>query len=317
MNPLKETVLDKPTELNLNHTKPVFARHETFHPRYGWLKKAVDRVIQEPEVFTQPDAPVQLGVGKNMVTAIRYWAQAYKLIEESAGEGKNRAYQPTEYGSKLLTPDGWDPYLEDIGSLWLLHWLLLKPACQATTWYFLFNHYPHAFFSLDDALYSLAQYKEITFPSANVVESSLKKDLHCLVRMYSTSDAGSKQVLEDSISSPFSELGLIQHVRAHYYQFNFGYKPSLPALIIAYACTDFASQRKQGKTINMNTLQRETGSPGLVFKLNESSLYEALEAVDRLSLGLKISESAGLVQLVFEDSPVAVGQALLDYYYQK
>ena len=24
----------------------VFARHETFHPRYGWLKKAVDAAIE-------------------------------------------------------------------------------------------------------------------------------------------------------------------------------------------------------------------------------------------------------------------------------
>lgn len=49
----------------------VFARHETFHPRFGWLKKGFDRAAIDSEVFLRPDAPVRLGVGKNMVRAIR------------------------------------------------------------------------------------------------------------------------------------------------------------------------------------------------------------------------------------------------------
>jgi len=50
---------------------PVFARHETFHPWFGWLKKGFDAATQDPEVFLREDAPVRLGVGKNMVNAIR------------------------------------------------------------------------------------------------------------------------------------------------------------------------------------------------------------------------------------------------------
>jgi len=30
---------------------PVFARHETFHPRFGWLKKGFDAAVEESGVF--------------------------------------------------------------------------------------------------------------------------------------------------------------------------------------------------------------------------------------------------------------------------
>ena len=46
---------------------PVFARHETFHPRYGWFRKAYAHVAADPRAFFGDDAPVRFGVGKNMV----------------------------------------------------------------------------------------------------------------------------------------------------------------------------------------------------------------------------------------------------------
>ena len=44
-----------------------FARHETFHPRYGWFRKAYAFVADEGNDFNQEDAPRLSGVGKNMV----------------------------------------------------------------------------------------------------------------------------------------------------------------------------------------------------------------------------------------------------------
>lgn len=116
-------IADKPQKL-------VFARHETFHPRFGWLKKGFDRAKQNPHIFLDEDAPVQLGVGKNMVRSIRYWCTAFKLLEND---------QPTEFGEKLLGDRGWDTYIEDPASLWLLHWQLLASPCEATAWHFVFN----------------------------------------------------------------------------------------------------------------------------------------------------------------------------------
>lgn len=100
---------------------PVFARHETFHPRFGWLKKGFDWAQRDSGIFLRDDAPVRLGVGKNMVRSIRYWCSAFKVLEDDI---------PSEFGKKLLAEDGWDEFLEDPASLWLLHWNLLKPTCD-------------------------------------------------------------------------------------------------------------------------------------------------------------------------------------------
>ncbi len=54
-------------------TLPKFVGHETFTLRYGWLKKAVDAVQEDPGIFQRDDALVILGVGKNRVRSIRHW----------------------------------------------------------------------------------------------------------------------------------------------------------------------------------------------------------------------------------------------------
>ncbi|MGC9526398.1 MAG: DUF4007 family protein [Limnospira sp.] len=132
--------------------KPVFARHETFHPRFGWLKKGFNRASEDEEIFKAEDAPVRLGVGKNMVASIRYWCRAFKLLEDD---------RPTDFGKRLLSDGGWDPFLEDPASLWLLHWRLLQPPCSAAAWYFAFNQFPAAEFYREDLLEALRKYRDM------------------------------------------------------------------------------------------------------------------------------------------------------------
>jgi hypothetical protein len=93
-----------------------FARHETFPPRFGWLHKAYIGVKDNPSTFLDEDAPVKLGVGKNMVNAMRYWSKAFKLTREHRSEDiKSRAFiaSPTWEARWLLDEDGADPYLEE------------------------------------------------------------------------------------------------------------------------------------------------------------------------------------------------------------
>ena len=58
-----------------------FSGHESFHCRSLWLKKGYDFISQEKK-FNSPDAVVDLGVGKNMVSSINYWMKSFGLIEE-------------------------------------------------------------------------------------------------------------------------------------------------------------------------------------------------------------------------------------------
>ena len=44
--------------------KPTFARHETFHPRYGLVRKAYAVTKLDPQIFTREDAPVLIGLAR-------------------------------------------------------------------------------------------------------------------------------------------------------------------------------------------------------------------------------------------------------------
>ena len=107
-----------------------FAGHETFPFRYTWLRKAFEAVQEDPEVFGRDDAMVLLGVGKNMVRSMRHWALVSGIIEEDpeVSQNRGRVLRPTELATRLLADDGWDPYLEDPATVWLLHWQNLLAA---------------------------------------------------------------------------------------------------------------------------------------------------------------------------------------------
>ncbi len=285
---------------------PIFARHETFHPRFGWLKKGFDFAQKDPGIFLAEDAPVRLGVGKNMVRSIRYWCAAFKLLKED---------QPTKFGQQLLGQDGWDPYLEDPASLWLLHWKLLEPPSSATTWDFAFNQFHQVEFTVEDLFYQLCEYRDRAAP--RISDSSLKKDVNCLLRMYVVQPI-KPQVSEDSLDCPFTGLGLIHTAGdSRHYLFRVGQKPTLPPELVVYACLQHHAQTAStAKTIPIANLLYDRGSPGLAFKLTESALCSAIETVARRWEQISLSDAAGKLQFSFAGEPRALAADILDRYYR-
>lgn len=320
---MKQLSLDIVNSLHpATSVNPVFARHETFHPRFGWLKKGFDAAVKDAEIFGRDDAPVRLGVGKNMVRSIRYWCSAFKLLAEDSMTNKNsrsgnsasRELWATNLGSKLLSDDGWDPFLEDPASLWLLHWNLLKPPSLATAWYFAFNSFRQSEFSTDELFLALCDYTENL--STRVADSSLRKDITCILRMYAEQDS-KVGPNEDTLDCPFTELGLLYTAGdSKRYVFQVGTKGNLPAEIIVSAALEFASWvgQKQ-RTIALSRLVFDADSPGLVFKLSESAISEAIEKVANLSDSIMLSDSAGLIQLSYTQDPAALAEDILDKYY--
>lgn len=283
----------------------MFARHETFHPRFGWLKKGFDAAVKDSGIFRSEDAPVRLGVGKNMASSIRYWCSAFKLLSDDS---------PSDFGKLLLGDEGWDPFLEAPASLWLLHWHLLKPPCHATAWYFTFNIFREVEFSADELFNALCDYRDSVAP--RIVDSSVKKDITCILRMY-VEQGLHTGLSEDSLDCPFTELLIIHTAgNSRHYTFRFGSKPNLPAEIIVSACLEFADWVGHGqKTIAVSRLVYDIGSPGMAFKLSESAVCNAIEQVQGWSNSIALSESAGLIQFSFTQEPVRIARDILDKYY--
>jgi hypothetical protein len=294
----------------------IFARHETFHPRFGWIKKGFDAVARDPEIFSKDDAYIQLGVGKNMGRSIRYWCSAFKVIE-SIEEGKQKPFSaPAEFGQKLLGDDGWDPFLEDPASLWLLHWNLLKSPCQAAAWRFTFDSFRQMDFSAHDLRQELLNYRDGL--GLKVSDSSLDKDVSCLLRMY-TEQEDRKQLSEESLDCPFVELGLIQRVGgAKDYAFRVGVKSNLPSeIIVAVALEYVAEGDPKQRTVSVASLTYGSGSPGLAFKLTESAIIHAIDEVHSRQRYVSLTDSAGLVQMSFQEDPKKLSLQILNRYYAR
>jgi uncharacterized protein DUF4007 len=295
--------------------RPVFARHETFHPRFGWLKKGFDAVERDPEIFSREDAHIQLGVGKNMGLSIRYWCTAFKLIEVGEAEGRRGIWTSSEFGIRLLGKGGWDQYLEDIASLWLLHWNLLKSPCQATAWRFIFDEFRKADFTREDLLRELAAYRDKL--GLRLQDSSLEKDVTCLLRMY-VEQPQKKAITEETLDCPFVELGLIQQAGdAQHYAFRVGTKANLPAAVIVAAALEFVASSDAGqRTVSLANLTYGQGSPGLAFKLTESVICQAIEDISLEPGGVTLTDTAGLVQMSFQKEPLLLAQRILKHYFK-
>jgi hypothetical protein len=295
------------------HYRPLFSGHETFPLRYGWLKKAYDAVKGHEggpatrNIFLDDDAIARFGVGKNMVTAIRHWAMACGMI---ALNDHTATLNTTELGDLILGSDGCDPYLEAPATLWLLHWILTsfqRVRPNKTTWYWTFNHYPRLDFARDDLVRGLLKLAEAR-GWQRVAPKTVSNDVDCLIRTYESRPSG-RECLEDTLSSPLAELGLIRGLRGHF-QLVRGQKQSLPNEIFAYALDEFWARKGAGSTLSFEAIAHESGSPGRAFLLDETDIAERLLALEEVTGGdVRWSETAGLKQVI-RTGPTAPEQSM-------
>jgi hypothetical protein len=292
---------------------PRFAGHETFPLRYGWLKKAVDGVGRDAELFTRDDALVTLGVGKNMVRSIRHWALANRVLEEDSETPNNRGrkLRLTPLGKFVFGRGGIDPYLEEPASLWLLHWQLCSRREGPTTWYWTFNHFNELEFTKERLMKALQALVD-TNNWGRVAASTLRRDVDCFMRTYTPARATRTLVLEDTLDCPFVELRLIEDIDGgHLYSFVRTDHPSLPEWAVAFATVEFWDRYGPTRqSLSFDELCYNPQSPGQVFKLSEDGLTRHLEALDRYTDGsLGYDVTAGLRQ-VYRRKPITPNEVL-------
>lgn len=269
-----------------------FSGHETFPFRYGWLRKAVIGAEVNPNYFGQPMALVLLGVGKNMVQSIRHWGTATGMLED-LGRG---AVKPSRIGQRLLNE--WDPYLEETGSLWLVHWLLVNNPVKAAAWHHAFYQYPRRDFTKVEMVQHLSDWA--ARHDAKNKLSTIERDVDCLLRTYLPGRSSRKGVAEESFDCPLAELRLLQILEdGERFSFAFGIKRSLPDAIFAYALLEFLeAARGEQQTVVLHEALYAPGSPGQAFKLSENALIEGIEAVEELTKGaVQMDDTAGLKQI--------------------
>ncbi len=294
---------------NMSKMKIKFSGHETFAFRYGWLEKGF-RFVKGENCFNDESSIVKLGVGKNMVESIKYWCEMTGVVQDG---------ELSPLGKLLLDENtGWDPFLEDNASLWLLHWNLVSNPSVLTSGGVIFSHLHKPEFSKRDVYEAILCHLErdsIKLPSDNVIF----RDMDCYLRSYvGTKRFGKKKSNEETFDCPLQELGLIYPMTdAEMYRFAIGNKLSLPAEVIGYSIWDYLNRENTRSSFRIQEALYHEYSPGQVFMLDENSLIEAINTLHNdPKWGTKFSftESAGiaLINCSLED-----GIDLLEHYYKR
>lgn len=301
----------------MNNIKYKFSGHQTFPFRYGWLEKGVRGVAESPTIFSDDDALVRLGVGKNMVASIKHWCLVTQLVElDTDVKGNTGRYlRVSDIGRRLLVDGGWDPFLEDDASLWLIHWLLVSNPFTGTAWQILFSFFHRPDFTKRELIDYIASFAEKR--SLRVKESVILRDVDCLLRTYVAGSNGKTQdITEETFDCPLIELGLVQlSPDGELYRFAIGPKPSLPASVFAYALQQhFERVRSSLKTMTIQECLYGQGSPGQAFKLDENTLIEYVEDLEDYTNGaITLDETAGLKQIYWKQK--ISSKTILDDYY--
>lgn len=299
-----------------------FARHETFHPRYGWLRKAVEagqRSTPTESLFLADEATVELGVGKNMVKSIRFWGHAAKLLDDVKNPERSRLVGSTPSALGELIFDkaaGADPYMELTGTPWLMHWFLLRPTCLLPVWWLAFNRFGAVEFTDEDLVaFVVEEIGRGGWQQPNV--SSIHKDVSCLLRTYATASTA-RETIDDRLDCPLRELGLIETSweSRHHFRFRLGAKPTLPDLVLAFTCFDWlALQRRSARTVSLNRLATSVGAPGRVFRLSETDILDALQRVVPNLKGAGLAMTAGAPQLTADPPASEMALKALEHYF--
>jgi hypothetical protein len=290
---------------NTEIIKYTFSGHDSFQCRQLWLKKGYD-YVQEGKNFNDEDAVVQLGVGKNMVSSIRFWLKAFNIIDNKD--------IPTEFGKILFdNKNGYDPFLEDEASLWLLHYQLVKNGF-ASIYSIIFNEFrkEKLFFNKETFVNYVKRICESN-PDLNFNENTISKDFIVFANLYK-SDPESKDV-EDSFSGILSEIELLKTTgkgKSDQFFIENSERDNLPEAIVLYSILD---NQNYGNSISLNSLEFDLNSPGSIFALNRSGLMNKISDIVNDFKDITFTDQAGIKELQFKKKVDAY--TILDKYYGK
>jgi len=268
-----------------------FRAHDTFFIRKGWLSKGMKYVHLKPDVFVDKNEnPMDvLGIGSNMVKALRYWLQTVGLTTEPNYGKRTQSF--TEFGQAVYEHDR---YIEEAGTLYLLQYKLASNKEDATAWYYFFNEFTMSEFTKEDFVAGLQNYVLMNADGPAVAIRSLNDDFTCIINTYlPRHKSGSTRTSpENNIDSPFGDLGLVDVLSKarKTYKKNIPSIDTLPPWVVLAVILDRANGRKE---IGLNELLTAPCNIGKVFNLDAISMLEILRAVERLG-EIKIIRTAGL-----------------------
>ncbi|MBF0598180.1 DUF4007 family protein [Faecalibacter rhinopitheci] len=276
-----------------------FSGHDTFHCKQQWLLKG----FNNPNFSNVSESIISLGVGKNMVSSVKYWLEAFGITNEN---------NLTEFSNLIFSPEeGLDRYLENEGTLWLLQYKLCQKK-YASIFQLLFTEY------FDDKVnYEFSEDKVIKFilnkleinGVKSISENTLSNDFKVLTRTYLSSSKDIKNI-EEEFNAPLLELNLIEKIESHKYILN-KINRSIPLAILGYCILDM-TQEQNSTSLKLEEIKRTIGN---YFCITNKCLEDLLSQLNEISDVFVYTDHAGTATLDIKQNTIELREELLKKYY--
>ena len=259
----------------------IFSGHESFYCKSLWLKKGYDAISSGVD-FNSPDAVVALGVGKNMVASIRFWMKAFGLWDTQ---------RLTPFAKYIFGVNGKDPYIEDTGTLFLLHYSLIRTGIASI--------YPLSFLEFRrekveferETLQAFVKRKCSVPEQRNVYnENTVRKDIRVMLQTYVT-PADMKS--PEDFSALLIDLGLIRRLGDDRYCFVETGPDALDARLLLFALLDW---KGGDSTVSFDVMQELC----LIFGLSVSTFVSKVKEMEALYPGrVRFTDNSGIKNIQF------------------
>ena len=273
--------------------KLTFSGHDTFHCRHFWLKKGYDFVKKQYK-FSDPEAVVKLGVGKNMVASISYWMHAFGLL--------NKEKKLTNIADFLFGNSGRDPFLENHGSLWLLHYFLVKTG-KASIYSLFFNEFRKERFEFTKLHLETFINRKCTELNLNVSPKTIKKDIGVFFKNYVRPQKNTTNNIEDDFSAILLELDLIHEMDVSesggqlWYTIETLDRDEIPIEMLLFAILD---NHDDEKSISFQKLLNDKDSIGCIYSMSANSLIHKIDEIIEKFNNVVFTDNAGIKELQFK-----------------
>lgn len=252
--------------------------HESFSIREGWITKGIFEIKDNSKLFSEKNLTDILGIGTNMVKSLKYWLITAGIIKET----KKTEFELTELGNLI---EQYDPYMEDVFSLYFIHFSIVNNIERAIIWNIFYNKCNIKNFSKKELLEQVEYILETENLEYN--EKMLIDEISILLKTYTIDEKNGTP--ENNFTCPLTELKLIRKIDKDLYQKE---KSALNILNPYIVYWGLISQT-DSNSINIDDLIKGENSVCKLLNLDRVLLNEYLDILKKENL-ITVNRTAGL-----------------------
>lgn len=269
-----------------------YGRHQSFYIKNNWINKGIKAIKGDPTVFSSIENFKNLGIGKNMFMALKYWLQALNIV--------NVNFELTDFGNYILN---YDLSCNDNFTLNLLHYFLVlnEPVNDveiSDTFYYAFNKYDFKSFSKEELLDSLINYDHDNGKNTSV--KTLSRDIDCLIQTYTKLD---KSHPEDLNFSVLAKLKLFKKQKEYLTRVPLSFE--MISKDAMYYVILRMSENKGYRSLTVDEIENEELSLGRVFHLTRTDIINLIEEMIADGYPLVITRTNNLDTILINDEVTA------------